>query len=225
MNQEPSERHVRIRPCGFFLSHRTPKAPPDSELQQQQQLKQPHQCQMFESWLTCDRFQRRRLHDHYSRVHFFMRTGWQITAYRQRWRAEYLCSCVATICLPSITIVMTCSDRNVNNSFLLSSERKKSCQFRGTVTDGRTLLLAPVPLFSLVHAFKLLGMYSSHTKSTLWTFFRDFVMYGRKTFSLYFLKGFTELRFQHLNADCTVQYENCRFGGFYWTPQFVHTVY
>ena len=32
--------------------------------------------------------------------------------------------CVATICLPSITIIMACSDRNVNNSFLLSSERK-----------------------------------------------------------------------------------------------------
>ena len=34
------------------------------------------------------------------------------------------------------------------------------------------------------------------------------MMYGRKTFSLYSWKVL-----QHLNANCTVQYENCRFGG------------
>ena len=92
---------------------------------------------------------------------------------------------VAMTCLSSIATVTACSDRNENSSFLLSSERKKSCQFRGTVTDGRTFLLAPVPRFSLVLAFKLFGIYSSKTRSSLCTFSSDCTMYGRKTLSLY----------------------------------------
>ena len=128
------------------------------------------------------------------------------------------------IYLPSITIFTTCSDKNRNSSFLLS-KRKNSCQFRGTMADGITLLLAPVPLFCLVLAFKLLGIHSSHTKSSLCTFSIDCLMYGRKTFSLLFHESFTELRLEHLNAECTVQYDNRWVRGLFCAHQFIHALY
>ena len=94
-------------------------------------------------------------------------------------------------CLSLVATVTTCSDRNEYSSFLLSSERTKSCQFWWSVTDGRTLLLALVPLFSLVLAFKLLGIYSSKTKSSHYIFSRDCLRYG---------KGFAERRLLHLDG-------------------------
>ena len=63
--------------------------------------------------------------------------------------------------------------RKENSSTLFSSIRRKACQL--------TRLRMPLPLFVPVSAFKLSGMYSSQTTSTLIAWCSWDVMYGKTT--------------------------------------------
>ena len=97
-----------------------------------QQLTLPRQCLLIESWLTgiwtiilvstCSCEQGDNL--------FFLVAGGEQSTSSPR---------VTMICLPSIPVLTTCSDRNKNSSFLSLSKRKNSCQFRSTIADGRTV--------------------------------------------------------------------------------------
>ena len=159
----------------FFRFHRRPTIRLGLKLRQRQLLTLPRQCLLIGSWLTGDHLVSASLCEQGDNLFLLVAGGEQST------------SCLF-LCLPSIAIFTTCSDKNRKSSFLLLSKRKNSCQFGGTTADGRTLLLAPVPLFCLVLAFKLLGIYSSRTNSSLCTFSIDCLMYGSKTFSLYSMK-------------------------------------
>ena len=71
--------------------------------------------------------------------------------------------------------------RKENSSALFSSIPRKAYQFPGMELDGSTRLRMPLPLFVRVSAFKLSGMYSSQTISTLIACCSRDVMYDKKT--------------------------------------------
>ena len=71
---------------------------------------------------------------------------------------------VTLIIFPSsVGKCVTCCDRKTVHS----SSRRKSFQFLGSSVEGATRLRMPLPLFCLVVLFKLSGMYTSQTMSTL----------------------------------------------------------
>ncbi len=64
---------------------------------------------------------------------------------------------VAMIALP-LSILVTCDDRNENNSVLFSLIHRNARQFWGTMLDASTRLLIPFPLLLRVSSFKLSGL-------------------------------------------------------------------
>ena len=115
---------------------------------------------------------------------------------------------ITMICLPSIAVLTTCSDMNRNSSFLLLSKRKNSYQFRRTIADGRTLpsgasaSLLPCAGFQTVR-----DVFIPHQIQPLYIFNWLFDL-GQK--DLPRCIPWTELWLEHLNAECTVQYNNRR---------------
>ena len=76
-------------------------------------------------------------------------------------------------------------ERNANNSSLLVGSRRNSAHFAGSLLLPATFLRTPFPRFSLVDSFMLLGLYVSHTISTLLEFSSCYMMCGMKTSSAY----------------------------------------
>ena len=84
-------------------------------------------------------------------------------------------------------------ERNGNSSCLLAGSHKKSAQFAGIMFFSATFLLTPFPRYSLADSLMLIGMYVSHTTSTLLEFCCCFMMCGIKTQSAYSLNVTTSV--------------------------------